>query len=91
MIDINAILSRVAIASGITSLLLSNMVERTNVKTKQMMLHPPTMPQIKKRACIVCIALVKKNKAYVSLICDTLPPNLKEALDVCIEQTKLLE
>jgi hypothetical protein len=67
------------------------MVERTHVKATQMMFHSSTMPQTKKRAFVIRIALVEKNKTYISLICDNLPLSLQEALDACIEQAKLLE
>ncbi len=69
------------------------MVNRTRIKALQLMLKkiPPTMPQTRKRACVVCVALAERNKAYMSLIWGTLPPNSQEVLDDCIEHAIIPE
>jgi hypothetical protein len=89
-IDVQAILSRAVVASGVISS-PTMIVERTRVWATRMMVrkNPPTTLQMKKRAYVVHVALVEHNKAYVSLICDIIPPNSQEALDACIEQAML--
>ncbi len=86
-IDVQAISSRATVASGVISLPITGMVDRTHIKALRLMVkkNPPTLPQTRERACIVRIALAERNEAYVSLIRDTIPPNSQEALDAWIE------
>ncbi len=73
-INVCTISSRAVVASEIPSLPPSNMVERTRVKAMRIMLHPPTMPQMKKKVCIVRIALAEKKQDLHQSYSYHLPP-----------------
>jgi hypothetical protein len=52
---------------------------------------PPLTLQTKKQACIVHVALVERNEAYINLIRDSEPPNSHEKFDACTKQAMLPE
>jgi hypothetical protein len=90
-IDVQAILLRAAVASGVSSP-TSSMVNQTCIQALRMTANkapPLLMPRTKKQLCQVRVALLEKNEALTSLICDTEPPNLQEALEHCMVQYEL--
>jgi hypothetical protein len=53
---------------------------RTRLKATNKMINPSSTPRMKKRACIVRIALAEHNQSSVSIIKDTLPTCSQEAV-----------
>jgi hypothetical protein len=100
-ININAVSARAASAAGISSPSagaagisspsITRMVDRTCLKATRKMIDPSSTPRTKKRACIVRVALAECNQSFVSIIEDTLPACLQEALNVCLLQASLQE